>query len=242
VLALLFWGKKAKTVEPSKKGSLKLRVRGTNTSFGVHVDQWAHYDGAKRWSRAKQLDHWGGNDLPMLMMGDFNGTASGLHLPQRKWGEAPRHKVHHKGIQLPDGSWGPDCRAMDHLLGEWIGKPGQPGWHRAPGTRFVALAEIAHFEQGMSATQAFCPTVNNNIDNGGALLIDWISFNDAWRTSGGDLVPDTYQVHIPKGTRRADYPSDHRLVTATVELPVQLAVEDEWAMASNSALNWELAV
>jgi hypothetical protein len=146
-LALRFWGKREKTVYPNQRSSVRFRIRGTTTQFGVFCDQWAHYDGAKRWSRAKEIDHFGGRDLPWLIMGDFNGTASGPHLPERAWNDAPRHKVHHKGIQLPDGSWGPDCRAMDHLLGEWMGEPKQPGWHRAPGTRFTALAEIAHFER-----------------------------------------------------------------------------------------------
>ncbi len=240
VLALRFWGKREKTVYPNVRSSVRFRIRGTITQFGVFCDQWAHYDGLKRWSRAKEVDHFGGWDVPCLLMGDFNGTASGPHLPQRAWNEAPRHKVHHKGLQLPDGSWGPDCLALDHLLGEWTGSSATAGWRRAPGTRFTALAEIAHFEQDMPAEHAFCPTVNDNIDSGGALLIDWILINKAWRAGGG-LVPGTYHVHVPAGSTRADYPSDHRLVTATVELRVEVALGDNWELSANSAVPCALA-
>jgi len=230
VLALRFWGKREKTVYPNLRASVKFRIRGTTTWFGVHVDQWAHCDGAKRWSRAKQIDHFGEGDLPWLLMGDYNGTASGWHLPQRQWNQAPRRKVHHKGIRLPDGTWGPDCRALDHLLGEWNGTQDdpRPGILREPGTRFTAVAEIAHFEHGMPSEQAFAPTVNHNIDSGGPLLIDWVLINDAWREHGR-LVPDTYRVHVPEGTIRAHYPSDHRLITAALELDVELVEVESWA-------------
>lgn len=240
VLSLVFWGNDDDTVYPNVRSSLRFRIRGTTTEFGVYCDQWAYFDGAERWNRAKEIDHFGGWDVPCLLMGDFNGTASGPHVPQRSWNDAPRHKVYHKGIQLPDGSWEPDCRALDHLLGEWTGTTDDDGWHRAVGSRFVALAEIAHFEHNMPASLAFCPTVNRNIDAGGALLIDWILLNQAWRDRGR-LVPDTYRVHVPVGTTRADYPSDHRLVTAAVELPVLLAAWAEWELAGTTVILRDLA-
>jgi hypothetical protein len=181
-LALRFWGQAQETVYPSRRGLTRFGVRGTSAEFQVHLDQWAYYDGATRLSTAKQVDNYGGDPVPTLLMGDYNGTASGPHLPQRDWKNAPRHKVHHKGIQGPGGAWGPDTRAMDHLLGEWLGVPGdaEPGILRAAGTRFEALPEIAHFDQGMTPERAFLPTVNNNIDSGGGLLIDWMLINEAW--------------------------------------------------------------
>ncbi|OON27113.1 hypothetical protein BSA16_33640, partial [Micromonospora sp. Rc5] len=72
---------------------------------------------------------------------------------------------------------------------------------------FHALAELAWTA---NPHIPLLPTVNHGIDVGGGLLIDWLLANDAMRPH---VDPDSYRVHVPA---RQPYPSDHRLVTATL--------------------------
>ena len=65
------------------------------------------------------------------------------------------------------------------------------------------------------------PTVN--VDAGGGLLIDWLLANNAMAPH---VIANSYKVHVPDpGGRR---PSDHRLVSAVLELLARSAVPPCW--------------
>jgi hypothetical protein len=143
--------------------------------------------------------------LPVVSGGDLNGTASGKHLPQRDWMAADFNARSHKGIER-DGVWEPDTRALDYLIGQWDDTTGE----RADGCGFHAVAEMAW---RLDPSQPILPTVNDNVDAGGGLLIDWLLVNDAMKRH---VIADSYRVHIPD--ERLPPRSDHRLVTAAIEL------------------------
>jgi len=65
----------------------------------------------------------------------------------------------------------------------------------------------------LDPSRPILPTVNEDVDAGGGLLIDWILVNEAMHKH---VIPDSYQVHI--SDERYPPPSDHRLVTAAMEL------------------------
>lgn len=151
------------------------------------------------------LDRYGDHELPVIGGGDLNSTASGPHLPQRDWMAAEYPARSHKGVEV-NGVWGPDTAAVDHLIGRW-----DPATERrVDGCGFHAAAEVAWEED---PGKLILPTVNEGIDAGGGLLIDWLLVN---RRMLPYLIPESYRVHTPKAG--FPLPSDHRLVTATVDL------------------------
>jgi hypothetical protein len=95
-------------------------------------------------------------------------------------------------------------------IGSWDGDS------RIAGCGYHAIAEFAW--QVGSAT-ALLPTVNNNIDSGSAIIKDWLLANPAMAPH---IDPHSYRVHIPS-CDPADWPSDHRLVTAAFDLAEALA-------------------
>ncbi|BCL14647.1 hypothetical protein [Micromonospora sagamiensis] len=141
--------------------------------------------------------------MPVIVGGDLNSTASGPHLPQRDWAAAGYRARAQKARQHPDGTWTADTDAVDHLIGRW-----NPDTHRRDdGCGFHAVAELAW---AANPHTALLPTVNDGINAGGSLLIDWLLANTAMRTH---VDPGSYRVHVPA---QRPYPSDHRLVTATL--------------------------
>jgi hypothetical protein len=145
---------------------------------------------------------------------DTNETACGPHLPARRWDEAGfpgRTPRTHKGRKDADGVWGPDTRAVDHLIGRWDdGHGGQ-----VEGSGFHAIAELA-YQLGTPAEVAFRATVNDGIDPGGGGLYDWALVNDAIR---GCVVKDSYRIAVPPATTRDRLPCDHRRETVAANAP-----------------------
>jgi hypothetical protein len=169
--------------------------------FLVWVNHWDARSGDLRLWQAQLMDRYGDTEpLPVLGGGDLNATASSDgHLPQRDWMAAHYRARVHKGMRLPDGTWVADTRAVDHLIGEWV--DGQ----RVGGCGYQAIAEIAWRHD---PSLQLLPTVNDGVDAGGGLLIDYLLVNTAM---AAHVDPTSYRVHVPP-TR--PYPSDHRLVTA----------------------------
>ncbi|MFB9853870.1 hypothetical protein ACFFMR_26170 [Micromonospora andamanensis] len=177
------------------------------TEFLAFVDHWQPLSGDTRLEEARRLNRYGDRQpLPVIGGGDLNATASGTHLPQRDWMAAPFSDRSHKGIPGPDGTWGPDTRALDYLIGTWD----EQIQTRQDGCGLHSLAEMAWCA---APSKPILPTVNTGIETGGGLLIDWLLVNDAMRAH---VVPGSYRVHIPPDDR--PHPSDHRLVTATLDL------------------------
>ncbi|MGI5214907.1 hypothetical protein [Plantactinospora sp. CA-290183] len=175
--------------------------------FLAFVHHLSNVSGDDRLEEARRIGRYGSmQQLPVIGGGDFNSTASGKHLPQRRWEEAPFPSRRHKGMLGPDGKWGPDTRAMDYLIGWWDKETGQ----RKDGAGLHAVAELAWRDD---PSKLIVPTVNEGVDPGGELLIDYLLVNDAMLPS---VIPGSYQVHIPDPS--APYPSDHRLVTMQLDL------------------------
>ncbi|ROO63046.1 hypothetical protein EDC02_5057 [Micromonospora sp. Llam0] len=182
-------------------------VRDHRREFLAFVHHFAPLSGDARLEEARRVSRYGSTEpLPVIGGGDLNGTASGSHFPERDWMAATPNQRTHKGMLRPDGTWGPDTRALDHLIGEWDDITGQ----RTNGCGLHALAEMAW---RTDPNQPILPTVNPDIDPGGGLLIDWLLANDAMTPH---VLPDTYRVHLPDPGQRP--PSDHRLVTAAIDL------------------------
>ncbi|MDG4787646.1 hypothetical protein O7626_17165 [Micromonospora sp. WMMD1102] len=208
VLALTTWyNDNGYPTHDDKRGLVEFRVRATGVRFGVLVEHWDPRSGATRLRQAERIDRYGRCRLPMIVLGDLNSTASGPSYPDRNWELADYRARHQKARERADGSWVDQTEAVDHLIGAWSEERGE----RVGGCGFHAAPDLA-WQTGTAHHQAYRPTVNRGIDEGGGQIIDFILTNVA-----GSLVPMTYQVHVPAGTNPADFPSDHRLVTASFD-------------------------
>jgi len=182
------------------------RVAEERTEFLAFVHHFEPLSGDVRLEEARRVSRYGdAQPLPAIGGGDLNATASGPHMPQRDWMAANFSSRSHKGIER-DGRWGPDTRALDYLIGKWDEETSD----RTDGCGFHAVAEMAW---RADPSQPILPTVNENVDAGGGLLIDWILVNEAMKKH---VIPESYKVHIPDERYRS--PSDHRLVTTEIEL------------------------
>jgi hypothetical protein len=182
-------------------------IAESRREFRAVVHHFEPLSGEARLEAARRLGRYGDKEpLPVIGGGDLNATASGPHLPQRVWPEAAFSACSHKGIQQSDGSWQPDTRALDHLIGAWEEGTQQ----RRGGCGFRAVAEMAW---QADPTRPILPTVNDGVDKGGGLLIDWLLANDVMAPH---VDVDSYTVHVPE--RGYPYPSDHRLVTVAFDI------------------------
>lgn len=168
---------------------------------GAH---WDYSSPTRRRMEAEALGAQCAPPLPTLVGGDLNGTASGLHLPQRDFSLEPPHKRGMKGKMLPDGSYVAATEAVDHLIGVWNERFGQ----RVGGAGLYALAERDWLDHGQPEGWIVGSTYSSQ-----PLLIDY------WLASP--------QIDLVKGTYRAweGHPgiTDHKLITATVRLNRQEA-------------------
>jgi endonuclease/exonuclease/phosphatase family metal-dependent hydrolase len=187
-------------------------MRGSGARFAIIVDHWSPVDGDARLTRARQLAPYGDSQLPVLLAGDLNSTAAGRLLPQRDWTAVPEHRRSFKGRQRSDGTWGPDTRALDLLIGGWDERTDR----RATGRAWHALPDLA-YAAGAPAELAYRATTNHDINTGGELVNDWLLINNAWVRAGG-LAGGSYHVHIPSGRTPAECPSDHRRISADLLL------------------------
>lgn len=214
VVRLDFWGDES-ALNNDKINYGKMRTVGRKAAqFCVSIQHWHPGDGWLRTIEAHETKAIV-TGPPTLLAGDLNNSASGPHVDM-DWTKAPDHLRGSKAILLPNGEYAADTTAMDLMLGDW-------DWEDGYRTRQVqalarqaigwnALAELAYYS-GTPPEEAFKPTVNKSDEDGGGLLIDWMLVNDAWREG---LVPHTYRVHEPLDPTKP--PSDHRLVTATMEI------------------------
>jgi len=213
VIRLHSWGDTHHTVHEHWRNVAVCSLRSRReVEFRVSLHHWSNHSSSLRLVEAKKFDHLANSSVPCLLGGDLNTTASGAHLPQRDWTALSARKRQRKGIQQNGHgtAWVADTAPVDHLIGWWDEKASC----RQDGVGFHALAEVA-WQQGMPTDQALISSVNDGIEVGEGLLIDWLIVNEAWKNA---LIPNTYQVHIPPAATSADYPSDHRLITASLEI------------------------
>lgn len=207
-----WWNQDDPGVYDDQRNIARFAIRGSapaaadRTEFLAWVHHWEPLSGDIRLEEARRASRTGAQALPVIGGGDLNATASGKHMPQRDWMAATFSARSHKGICGPDGQWGPDTRAIDYLIGVWDEQTQQ----RRDGCGLHAVAEMTW---RADPTEPILPTVNDDVDAGGGLLIDWLLVNDAMKPH---VIPDSYQVHIPDPD--LPYPSDHRLVTVVLDL------------------------
>ncbi|GAA4462624.1 hypothetical protein GCM10023170_067680 [Phytohabitans houttuyneae] len=208
-----WWNQHDPGIYQDQRNVARFAIRGNapnqegRTEFLAFVHHWSPLSGDNRLEEARRASRYGdAQPVPVIGGGDLNATASGKHLPQRDWMAAHFSARTHKGVRGPDGQWGPDTRALDHLIGVWDETTHQ----REDGCGLHAIAEIAW---RTDPTQPILPTVNDGVDAGGGLLIDWLLVNDAMTPH---VIPDSYKVHIPEAGQQ--HPSDHRLVTVALDL------------------------
>lgn len=215
VVRLDFWGDESAANE-DKRNFAKMHLLGNSAAkFCISIQHWHPDDGSLRITEAHQTKAIASGP-PTLLGGDLNNAASGPHVDMN-WSLASDRMRTTKAILQPDGTYVADTSAMDLMLGDWD----PTNRHRTKHVRALArqaigwhaLAELAH-QSGTSAEEAFKPTVNRGPEQGGGLLIDWLLVNNAWQEG---LVAGTYRVHSPSG-KPETFPSDHRLVTASLKL------------------------
>ncbi len=216
VVRLDAWGDESVTDKDRGNVAFMHMAGRQAAKFRVSIQHWDPEDGFLRQAEAHKTKGFT-SGMPTLLVGDLNNAASGPHVDM-DWTKASDRLRKTKAKLLPDGTYVADTDAMDLMLGDWdpiqkmrtnqvraFGRQAI-GWH--------ALAELA-YQSGTPAEEAFKPTVNRNPEQGGGLLIDWLLVNNAWKEG---LVADTYRVHEPDDPHLEAYPSDHRLITATLEV------------------------
>jgi len=210
-----FWGDESAANE-DKRNFAKMHTLGKNAAkFCISIQHWHPDDGSLRISEAHQTKAIVSGP-PTLLGGDLNNAASGPHVDMN-WSLASDRMRMTKAMLRPDGTYTTDTSAMDLMLGDWDPvKKRRTKYARALSRQAIgwhALAELA-YQSGTSTEEAFKPTVNRGSEQGGGLLIDWLLVNNAWKEG---LVPGSYHVHTPSG-KPGNYPSNHRLVTASLKL------------------------
>jgi hypothetical protein len=210
-LEFVAWGDGKFDMPEDKWNVARFRIPGGQEIL-VIPQHWRYENGPMRMPDASRAVRYGEESTPTVLLGDLNETASGGHLPGRRWEETTPKERRHKAMRLPDGTWAAHTAAVDMLIGEWVGRWGEPSGRRIEGGGFHALAELAA-AAGMPPEEAFKPTTNQGADRGGEIIIDWVLINDAWLRAGG-LVDDTYKVHVPEHQDKPRRPSDHRRISA----------------------------
>jgi len=209
-LTLDYWGDDHDTVPLDKRNLARLHVFGKHgTDFAVLGEHLPFWSWRERLSRVEYISGYGQSSMPLLLAGDLIETASGPHLPQRDWNAPGITNRHHKGKKT-DGVWGPRTTSLDLLIGQWNGGPA--GYREEPEAGFYPVEEAAGVT-GPQAEAALLATVNDGVDVGGGLLIDWALANKAWREG---VVAGSVRVAIPPTECSSD--SNHRLKTWSMML------------------------
>lgn len=200
-------------VSENRANRFDMHLAATGTRIVVVAQHWDYQSGRRRLAEAERVSYVAGLDIPAIVVGDLNSTASGPHEIGRNFRRVPAHKRFHKG-RWPAGRWGPvraDTDALDYLLGRWS------RWkrRRVGGVGIYDLAEIAALTYGEQT--ALTPTTNTRPEAGGSARIDRALVNEAGRKL---LVPGSFRVVVPPRGRE---PSDHRVVRFAIDLPEEHA-------------------
>jgi hypothetical protein len=184
----------------------------------VDVQNWQHVNRSARLTSRRLpsgpgLDHVvGGSARPQFADAPLEAEGFTAVEGSRPIAIAPEARRSAAARPLSNGTWVADTDAVDHLIGRW--DTDRDG--RVDGCGYHAVAEIARHADPQIE---LLPTVNDNIDSGGAVIKVWLVVNDAMAPH---VDPSSYRVHIPPGSNRRDWPSDHRLVTAAFDLTEQV--------------------
>jgi hypothetical protein len=199
-----WWDQHSHPRYDDKTGVAEFGLPGTTRRFLVIPEHWHPRSAEVRLEQARRVDRYGADARLVLVLGDLNESPSSPLYPQRDWSKTSATLRAHKA-RLVDDRWQAITDAVDHLVGAWNDTQGR----RVGGVGFHAFPDLA-FASGTLAEDAFRATTNTPHDRGGGQLIDLVLTNRP-----DCLVPLTYHVHVPGGPPD-EFPSDHRLVTATV--------------------------
>lgn len=209
-----YWGGDDPTVPEDRRNTAIIHLRGSEQPLRIVLAHWDYASGDRRLEQAKLIGHHGHSEMPTLLAGDLNSTASRPELDRRDWDLCP-HGLRSRAGWQPDGPAGPwraDTRAIDHLIGRWVPQDDE----RAEGSDFFAVCEIAH-DLGLPGDKSFECTVNNGDGVGGGFLVDWLLINRAWWRKH-PMAAGQYAVHVPADPGAEGWDSDHRLVTTSFHL------------------------
>ena len=191
-----------------KRNLARFSLRSSpSTEVRLFVEHWSFHDGDRRLARARLLARHGIEATPTLIVGDLNSSSSGPHLPTVFHGHIAPAVRDYRHLELPDGSWVADTRAVDRLIGAWH-EPhnhvdGEAGRRDSAG--FHHLAELdPHLPRPFPHTGE------------GRQHVDYILANNALLKIA-TVVPGSYRVHRPAGFPPPRY-SDHLRISCTLEL------------------------
>jgi len=165
--------------------------------FELRTEHWSYSDSSERFARAQRLAQYGGSELPTLIMGDLNESASGPDFPDLDWDTVPLAVRDYVAYRNEHGDWVRQSSALDRLIGPYDAVAGG----RILGSGFHTVAEL-----DSQAVRPFPAT--SNVRN---LHVDHVLINDAMRQAA-DVVDGSYHVHSPGGDR-SRWPSDHRRIS-----------------------------
>jgi endonuclease/exonuclease/phosphatase family metal-dependent hydrolase len=179
----------------------EFQLRATGQPLRVYAEHWSYCDPHARFTRAQRLAQHGESPVPTLIAGDLNESASGDDFPDLDWTSVPIAVRDYAGHRSTDGHWHRQTRALDRLIGR--ATPGRRA--RLDGAGFHHVGEL-----DLQAPRPFPATSNAR-----NLHVDHALVNNALLRTAR-VVPGSYQVHVPRGRIRTDWPSDHRRVSFTL--------------------------
>jgi hypothetical protein len=202
-------------------GNLRAHIGGDPREFWLSSRHLNFLDGDARLAEAKQLHRGVPDHAIALYGGDFNSGLSGPTEPAPDFAAAGRARYDKALYDFRDPSVDlADTRALDYLCGTAAGTAPNGRTHRVGGVGWLDLGDLA---------ADHTPTVNDGIDASGMRIDHLLVRLPASDPRADVLVPGTYQVWIPDVTwvpqpnqpykaGSHPYPSDHRYLTATVDI------------------------
>jgi len=183
---------------PDRRNRARFALRADGMRrFDLRTEHWSYSDSSERFARAQRLAQYGTSEIPTLVMGDLNESASGPDFPDLDWDTVPIEVRDYVAYRNEHGDWMRQSSALDRLTGPYDAASG--GRIDSSGFHIVA-------EQDPLAVRPFPAT--SNVRN---LHVDYALMNDAMRRAA-DVVAGSYHVHVPAGGR-SRWPSDHRRIS-----------------------------
>ena len=183
---------------PDRRNRARFALRADGLRrFDLRTEHWSYSDSSERFARAQRLAQYGTSEIPTLIMGDLNESASGPDFPDLDWDAVPLGVRDYVAYRNEHDDWVRQSSALDRLIGAYDAASGG----RINGSGFHTVAEL-----DPQASRPFPAT--SNVRN---LHVDHCLGNDAlWQAA--DVVAGSYDVHVPAGGR-SRWPSDHRRIS-----------------------------
>lgn len=195
----------------------RMRIRNEpEKRLNVLLRHYSFDSETERIMEAERDTSYARDDVPTLLTGDLNSTASGPLVPQRDWSRVPPWKLSHKSRRDSQGQSVNDTSALDILIGRYVGQSGNGGRRiqREHGAGFIAVPELA-YTAGASAEEAFRGTDIPRDSETVSMLIDWLLAN---RPLADRFVSGSYHVFPPPQDNPCGWWTNHCLLAAEFDL------------------------